>query len=474
MRTRSRSSTATNAASSVRLRRIGVDRPPRRAAWALLLGWAIALLCAVPASAAPQWLAGDFHVHTCFSHDVYCGPGDDNTGPDELYTAGLPVSLRFAEASLRGLNFLAITDHNDVRSVTDPGFGGFGVFGVPGYENSLHGHAQMIGAAKVYSHGDGSAADVAIQEGALRADGGVFQINHPVSSAGSVTDCDPQDLDWGYGYDVVPDTLEVWNLATPGLDDSTKWWECWLDRGVKLPATGGSDSHWVSTLAAQGVGNPTTWVLAAEPTATGVLDALRAGRTSVTRLAPSAGATPLVIEADPQHDGSYAPATGGEVKPGTPMRVTGGGGTGGLVRVRANDATLLDDAQLTPGGAVTFDAPAAEGWVRAELRFLPADAQAAAGCESIPDFGFVPCAGDQAMAALASPVYVRDTAPVGGGDDDGGNGGGGAGSASSGGAGSAAAGGGAGSTTLSVGAGKAGCRAKHHRKRRCHRRRHGA
>jgi hypothetical protein len=453
MRTRSKSSTRTR----------------RLAVIALAAGALFA--CASPAVAAPQWLAGDFHVHTCFSHDVYCGPGDDNTGPDELYTAGLPVSLRFAEASLRGLDFLAITDHNDVRSVTDPGFGGFGVFGVPGYENSLHGHAQMIGATQVYPKGDGSAADVNSQAAALRADGGVFQINHPVASAGSVTDCDPPGLDWGYGYDVTPDTLEVWNLATPGLDDSTKWWECWLDRGVKLPATGGSDSHWISTLAVQGVANPTTWVLADQPTAAGVLDALRAGRTSVTRLAPSAGSTPLVLEADRDGDGAYEPATGGEVAPGTPMRVTGGGAAGGLLRVRANDATLLDDAQLTPGGAVSFDAPDAEGWIRAELRFLPADAEDAAGCESIPDFGFVPCAGDQPMAAIASPVYVKEP-PGDGGDGDGDGGDNDGGGSPSGGGTSGTPGTSASSpaTTISIRPGKQRCRTKH--RRRCHRRRH--
>ena len=40
---------------------------------------------------AGEWLAGDLHVHTCFSHDAYCGPNDDNTGPDEFYTLGLNV-----------------------------------------------------------------------------------------------------------------------------------------------------------------------------------------------------------------------------------------------------------------------------------------------------------------------------------------------------------------------------------------------
>ena len=84
---------------------------------------------------AREWLAGDLHVHTCYSHDAYCGPSDDNTGPEELYTLSGDVEERFAEAALRGLDYLAITDHNDVRSVDHPGFGAYGVIPIPGYES---------------------------------------------------------------------------------------------------------------------------------------------------------------------------------------------------------------------------------------------------------------------------------------------------------------------------------------------------
>src|SRR3954451_16693868 len=110
---------------------------------------------AAPASAAPagQWLAGDLHVHTCFSHDVWCGPDDDNTSQEDFYTYGRTVEQTFAIAKSRGLDYLAITDHNDVRSQSAPGFGGFGVLGIPAYENSLEGHAQMLGATHVYDNG---------------------------------------------------------------------------------------------------------------------------------------------------------------------------------------------------------------------------------------------------------------------------------------------------------------------------------
>ncbi len=373
-----------------------------------------------PVAAGREWLAGDFHVHTCFSHDAYCGPGDDNTGIDEIYTLSLPVGARFSEANLRGLDFLTITDHNDVRSVTDPGFGTAGVIGVPGYESSLNGHAQMLGATRVYPKGDGSVADVEAQAAALHADGGLFQINHPVSAPGTINDCDPAELDWSYGYSVRPDALEVWNLATPGLNDSTRWWECWLDRGVRLPATGGSDSHWLVLAAVMGVGNPTTWVLSDARSADGVLGGVAAGRTSITRLPPILGATPLTIEADPDRDGTFEPAIGSDVEGGTPLRISGGGPIGGLVRVRADGETILDDAFLAPGGHIDLDAPAEDGWLRAEMRFLPGALQDLLGCTGVPGLDFVPCLGDQAMAALSSPVYLEASPPGGSGAQGGG------------------------------------------------------
>src|SRR3954449_3796089 len=127
----------------------------------LSIALAAALAAAPPALAARgEWLAGDLHVHTTYSHDSYGGPGDDNTGPDEAYTLGHTVTDDFAIAASRGLRYKAVTDHNDIRSQTDPGFGAFGVLPIHAYENSLHGHAQMLGATRLYDNGDASVAAV--------------------------------------------------------------------------------------------------------------------------------------------------------------------------------------------------------------------------------------------------------------------------------------------------------------------------
>ena len=164
----------------------------RRGRTKLRLGAAVTVLgVAALAAAGParaEWLAGDLHVHTTFSHDSYGGPGDDNTGPGAAYTLGHSVESQFALARSRGLHYLAITDHDDIRSQADPGFGAGGVIPIGGYEKSLRGHAQMLGARRLYPKGDRSAAAVEAAASALRADGGVFQVNHPANESTSFPD----------------------------------------------------------------------------------------------------------------------------------------------------------------------------------------------------------------------------------------------------------------------------------------------
>src|SRR3954466_5187874 len=125
----------------------------------LVLSRRLLAFAAAPAHAG-EWIAGDLHVHTTYSHDSYGGPSDDNTGPEDAYTLGHTVTDDFAIARTRGLDFLAISDHNDVRSQSDPGFGTSGVVGLPAYENSLNGHAQMLGATHLFDNGDKSTGAV--------------------------------------------------------------------------------------------------------------------------------------------------------------------------------------------------------------------------------------------------------------------------------------------------------------------------
>jgi hypothetical protein len=319
------------------------------------------------------------------------------------------VSARFLEASLQGLDYLAITDHNDVRSSYHVGFGTRGVIGVAGYENSLNGHAQMLGARKLYDMGDKSAPAVNAAAHALRADGGVFQINHPLNGAKWDGACDSPDLDWGYGTEVVPDTLEVWNGSEFQVRESLRYWEkCWLDRGHRVGATGGSDSHWAATTPVQGIGSPTTWAGVGTrwtPIASVLQDVIRRGATSISRFSPARGGGVLWIYGDAEGRGNfYTGGVGKDVPPGAKMRVLlEGGKFEGVVRVRANGRTILEQP-LKPGGSIDFTAPAEPGWIRAELW--------AKDTTGLPDLcqndsdPYV-CPNDFGLLGLTSAAYVR-------------------------------------------------------------------
>ena len=320
-----------------------------------------------PAATAPPegtWLAGDLHVHTPYSHDAYGGLSDDNTGADEAYTLGLTVSQQFALAASRGLDYLAVTDHNDVRSRSDSGFGSAGVIGVAGYENSLDGHAQMLGADRVY---DNSVGVVALRD-ALRADGGVFQINHPWEGG---------EENWPAEQDVVPDSVEVWNIARlyqppfPSASDNdaaVRFWEDLLDAGHQVAATGGSDSHWASTVAIQGAGSPTTWVFAIEESQAGVLEAVRQGRTMISARPPGQGGARVFLEADADGDGVFEAMVGDTVPSGALLRARVEGAPGAELRVITNGGELAFDP--VPVTSPTFEHRfrlAAGTWVRAEV-----------------------------------------------------------------------------------------------------------
>ena len=365
-----------------------------------LLTAAVALLAAASPASAAQWLAGDLHVHTCFSHDVWCGPDDDNTDAQDFYTFGHSVGDDFLLAKLRGLDYLAITDHNDIRSQSDPGFGSQGVIPVPGYENSLNGHAQMLGARKIYDAGDKGVAAVTKMANALRKDGGVFQANHP------------SDPVWAYQYAVPLDTVEVWNLPrfyqppAPSSSDNDKalaYWEGWLDRGAHVTATGGSDSHWRITDSQQGVGNPTTWVYAKTADAKGILAGIRAGRTFITFEPPAFQPPKLYLE------GPGGTMPGDTVGAGAPLRVRVEGAPGAMLRIVGSGGKVVSGPVpvTSPSFEHDFTAPKGTTWVFAELYGEDAREQRQQVCEPLIGSQTTYCRNRIALLAMTSALYVK-------------------------------------------------------------------
>jgi hypothetical protein len=306
------------------------------------------------------WLAGDLHCHTTYSHDVWGPPDDDNTGPDEFYTLGWSPAEQVANAESRLLDFLAITDHDDVRALADPGYRSLTgrLTLIPGYEHSLaRGHAGCLGVSQVaIDPATGRKIDTGTEEGAVRlrdavrAQGGLFILNHPFYSSDG-------RQSWGYSADLAPDSIEVWNISWPfrvpdgatslPLTTSNNYhslplWESYLDRHGRMSANGGSDNHWRSTVETQGVGQPTTWVYARDRSWRAILDAIAAGRTTVSAEPPALGGarieTTVAFGGLSYMVGDTVPSGGAKV----PLVVRVSGAAGNMLKL------VVDGAPLDP------------------------------------------------------------------------------------------------------------------------------
>lgn len=366
-----------------------------------------------PVGSVGGWLAGDLHVHTYYSHDVCKTPLKqyNNEACEDPYVYGFSPAEQIRNAEERGLDYVALTDHNTVQQQSDPGYPSNLVSLIPGYENSISGHAQMLGARRVYSKGTGSVADINAMANALRADGGLFQANHPMDPA------------WGYGFDVPIDTMEVWNLPWPGQRDilgdwnvasnnpqSVKLWETYLDRGEHVAATGGSDSHWRSTYGVQGVGEPTTWVYSADRSVEGILEGIRQDRTFITATPPLLLPTMPYLEADQDHDGTYESMVGATVPATSSFRVHVQRGAGQFLRIVTTGGHTVSRVPITslPFTHI-FRPPAGATWVRVETYVHDAPKQREGLClpVTLPEDERPRCFDDSYwMSALTSPIFI--------------------------------------------------------------------
>ncbi|GGP04471.1 CehA/McbA family metallohydrolase [Nonomuraea glycinis] len=207
------------------------ERPPRRD---------------IPDLGGMRWFAGDFHAHT-------------------LHSDGSLTIAELAElARGRGLDFLAVTDHNTVSHHPELAKTDRGITLLPGQEVTTdRGHANVFGDVGWVDFRQ--PADSWVRH-AGRA-GGLISINHPLGG----------DCAWLQPLTERPRIAEVWHSG---------WWDrrwgaplAWADAWRSdLVWIGASDFH---KHGSDGLpGSPTTWVLA-EDTGS-VLDAVSAGRTAIS------------------------------------------------------------------------------------------------------------------------------------------------------------------------------------------------
>lgn len=371
------------------------------------------LAAARPRAAAGTWVAGDFHSHTVLSHDVWGGPGDANTGIDEAYTYGFTAGEQIANAEGRGLDFLAITDHNLVDAVHSPDYRSDRLTLIPAYEHSLAGgHSGVFvpdreSLRDIVRDADGSTgfggdAGAARFLDLVHARGGIAVLNHPFYGNADQGEA----LAWGYGPEVSAqfDAVEVWNIGWPARHDvipfadsdnylSLPWWEREILGRRRVGAVGGSDSHWRASSGLNGVGQPTTWVYATGRSPAALIDAVRAGRTFISAEPPALGGARLFLTAREAWRGGRRAMVGDTVRGGGLLKVSvlveNGGGS--RLRLVANGQELADEPVLGTRTRHNFDLVLPDpGHLHAELYV---------------DRGYF-------MTALTSPIYASGLAPT--------------------------------------------------------------
>lgn len=231
------------------------------------------------------WYRGDVHSHTAHS-DGSCASRAGRRVP-------CPAFVTVDAAAREGLDFLFVTEHNTTSHLNflrelQPYFDDLLL--VPGMElTSFGGHANLIGAADASRllRPGGGASDVAEEFRRVRERGGLVVVNHPgLPSNEDCMGCGWRNpIDWS-----TVDAVEIVNGGSllrfgsaEGPFSALAFWERLLNRGVRLTAVAGSDSHDPATTPDRQVpvGRPRTAVFAESLSQRDVLAGLRAGRAFV-------------------------------------------------------------------------------------------------------------------------------------------------------------------------------------------------
>ena len=246
----------------------------------LLLAFAMAFALPLSLSAATPagtWLKGDLHVHDDHSSD---GSLPRQRARDRA-KGNNSVADQIGQATKMGLEFLPLTDHRTFDQYYDPLWESPSLLLIPGEEANGSPHAIALGAADSIVQGAGRpdrAAFTHVQQSIWDAhsQGAAWSVAHP--DDGETDDKGvPNALANAQGMDLV----EFWNHASD-VDKEIAYAENRWNAGFRFGIAGASDSHFREYWDWQGPSLPTTSVLAASLDDRGVVQGLRAGRTSLS------------------------------------------------------------------------------------------------------------------------------------------------------------------------------------------------
>jgi hypothetical protein len=321
------------------------------------------------------WYRGDLHMHTAHSD----GGCKSQSGAQRV---PCPLFFTVQAAAQRGLDFIAITDHNTVSHANamrelQPYFDQLLL--IPGREiTTFTGHANLFGTTAPVDFRVGS-KEVPDWNALLRAIAplhGVISINHAVRPSGEVC--------MGCGWTAKPpadmslvQAVEAVNGSDAGTAISgIPYWESQLARGYRLTAIGGSDNHEAfqneARIGTNPTGVPATVVYAKELSMPAILDGIRAGHVFID----TEGSRDRLLELT-------GDAGGAKAIMGDALHVPAGASASFDVHVaRAKGATLavlLDGKPFAPAAearidgddmrrAFTWKSDGKPHWLRAEVR----------------------------------------------------------------------------------------------------------
>ena len=225
----------------------------------------------------PAWYRGDLHMHTAHS-DGSCKSRMGQKVP-------CPLFLTVEAATARGLDFIAVTDHNtqshyDAERELQPYFDN--ILLLPGREiTTYQGHANLLGTTSFvdFRIGTPETPDVNSMLRQVAGLGAIISINHPAARTGE--DCmgcgwtPPTPVD----YHLIEAVEAVNGPDADGKRSGVPFWEGLLNQGYHLTGIGGSDNHDadIPVPGPRSIGYPTTVVQAADLSTPSIIAGLRAG-----------------------------------------------------------------------------------------------------------------------------------------------------------------------------------------------------
>jgi len=234
-----------------------------------------------PLRTGPAWFRGDLHMHTAHS-DGACPSQSGKMVP-------CPVFFTVDAAARRGLDFIAITDHNatsqyDAMRELQPYFDKLLL--IPGREiTTFQGHINFLGSTDFldFRLARGNVPDMnTLLRNADRL-GALTSINHPMAPSGEIC----LGCGWTTATEVDMHLLTAVEAVNGGDElggrSEIPFWDRQLNEGCRLAGIGGSDNHRPMTPLDQpgSVGSPTTVVYATDLSTPAILNGIRSGHVFV-------------------------------------------------------------------------------------------------------------------------------------------------------------------------------------------------